>query len=124
PRHVDDVGVAVGVHVNGQYAEAVDVVAGEAHLAEAMLRPARRLIPGLPGNDVEPAVAVDVGDGGRLAGPRIDHLNLEGDIWRAALGKREQGGRRDEKQFAHEGDCSLSFPLTSFSLLLPFALCP
>src|SRR5262249_43910270 len=98
-----------------------DVVAGEAHFAEAMLRPARRLIPVLPGDDVEPAVAVDVRDRGRLAGSGIDHLNPEGDIRRAALGEREQRDDRDEKQFTHEGDCPLNSPL-NFHFPFPFLL--
>ena len=91
PRHLlrepgdrHDVGIVVRVDVDHQVAEVVDVLVAEAELAEAVLRPVRRLIPVLARDDVEPPVAVDVGHRGRLAGAQVDRLDPERNIGRAA----------------------------------------
>ena len=95
------VGISIGIDVDHQVAEVVDVLVAEAELPEAVFGPCRGLIPVLARDDVEPPVAVDVGHGRRFAGAGIDRLNLERHIGgAAALRQRQQ--HEGHKQGSHD----------------------
>ena len=100
PRDRDDVRKVVGVDVDDQIAEVVDVLIAESELPKAVLRPFGCLIPVLARNDVEPPVAVDVGDRSRLARAIVDSMNTERNIgWAAAL--RESNYSDGQQKSAH-----------------------
>jgi len=86
PRDRRNVGILVAVDVDYEVAEVIDVLIAESQLAEAMRRPllrkveCRGLVPVLAGDDVEPAVAVDVGYCRGLAGAAVDCVHPEGDV--------------------------------------------
>jgi hypothetical protein len=90
PRHGDDIGIAVAIHVDGQIAEVVDVLLGEIQIAEPVLRPRWRFVPVLARDDIRSPVVVDVGDRGRLARAEIDRVRLERNVGRA--GSRLKSG--------------------------------
>ena len=90
PGHVGEIGIAVAVDVDRHQAEAVDVVAGESDLAKLVLRPGWRLVPELAADEIEPAIAIDVGDGGGFAGAGIDQVRSEWNIGRTALSGHRQ----------------------------------
>ncbi len=90
PRDRRDVGIVVAVDIDYEVAEVVDVLIAESQLAEAVRYPflgdveCGGLVPVLAGDDVEPAVAVDVGYCRGLAGAAVDCVHPEGDVRRAA----------------------------------------
>jgi hypothetical protein len=49
-----------------------------------VLRPGWRLVPVLAADQIEAAIAIDVGDRGRFAGTRIDRVDFEREVRRAA----------------------------------------
>jgi hypothetical protein len=53
-------------------------------VADLVLRPPRGFVPILGREDVEPPVSIEIGYGNALTEPRIDHLDAEGNIRRAA----------------------------------------
>ena len=83
-------------------AEVVDVLADEVQVAEPVLRPRRRLVPVLAGHDVEPAVAIDVGERGGLAGAGIDRMNLETNVGRPRRADKKKGARDGRPSEVHE----------------------
>ena len=108
PAHVadaDDVRLAVAVHVQRQVAEYVDIVVQCRKAPEAVLAPGRRLVPVLSRDDVEPAVAVQVGHGARFVAAEVESVLLERDLVRNlsaarndAEAKQEQDGRSPLKE--------------------------
>src|SRR5207248_1668991 len=72
PAAAHDVYVAVGIDVERQVAEVVDVAIVVREGAELVLDPARSLVPILAGDDVELAVAVHVGEGAGLIRAKIN----------------------------------------------------
>ena len=77
--------MAVAVDIDRQVAEIVDVLAVPPDVANPVFRPRRRLVPAVARHDVEPVVVIQIGEGGRLARARIDHVDREPDIGRAPL---------------------------------------
>ncbi len=90
----DNIDVAVAVDVDSEVAEVVDVIIGKADGAELMLDPAGTLVPVFAGDDIEFAVAVDVGDGAGFIRAQIDQVLLKGDVFGAADGPGDGGAQR------------------------------
>ena len=80
PGAAHDIDAAVAVDVERQIREVIDVVVGVRQGAEFVLDPARAFVPVLAGDDVGPAVAVDVGDGAAFVGAEIEGVLLERDV--------------------------------------------
>ena len=74
-----------------------------------MLGPAGSFVPVLAGDDIEFAVAVDIGEGGGLGGAEVDSVFLERDFAGAA-GRPRDGAREAEAQrensLLHAHDCT------------------
>src|SRR5205085_11982944 len=70
-------------------------------LAQRMLLPGRGLIPALAGNNIQLTIVVEVGDRGGLARARIDHLDTEGNVRRAAGPNQEKRCPHRQPEFAH-----------------------
>src|SRR5438128_58024 len=102
-----DVHVAVAVDIERQVAEVVDVAVVVCKGAEFVLHPARGLVPILAGYDVEPAVAVDIGEGAGLVRPEIDLVLPEGDFVGTADGPSDRGQERERREDVtdHAHDC-------------------
>src|SRR4029077_2525406 len=92
-RAADDVDGAVAVDVYGQVAEIIYVIFGIADGAEVMLGPVRALVPVLAGNNVELAVAIEIGDRTGLIGAQIQRVLFKRDVGRTADAPRDRGGR-------------------------------
>src|SRR5262245_34048534 len=83
PGHADDVGVPVAVDIERQIAEPVDVILRVVQFAELVLDPRGRFVPVLAGDNIQSAVAIDVGDRCRLTRAGIEEMDSERDVWRS-----------------------------------------
>src|SRR5262249_42229720 len=75
-----------------EIAEVIDVVVREVDLAKSMLRPARRFVPELTGDDIHAPIPINVHQRDRLACARVDHLPLESNIRRPGRGPSKRCG--------------------------------
>src|SRR4051812_31764062 len=82
PGAAYDVGMPVAINVERQVAEVIDIAVAIGDLAEAVAFPGRRLVPVFTGDNIELAVAIDVGDGGGFTGADIDLVFMEWDVGR------------------------------------------
>ncbi len=109
PIAADDIDVAVGVDVDGEVTEVVDVVIVEIEFAEAGFFPGWRGVPVFAGDDIEFAVAVDVGESAGLVGAEIDGVFFEGNVGGTGDDGGGEGGSGEPDGFAEHRVQFISF---------------
>ena len=108
PSHADDVDSAVGIDIERQIREIVDVVVEEAERPKAVFFPLRPLEPVLAGNDVDMAVAVEIGEGAGLVSAGIEGVGLE---WDFVGDLARDGVARDHRKQKQDGSLLHGLPL-------------